>query len=276
MLNGASNIIRRLTYLRIQKDKFIKLILKMNLNIPLNFRNQGCLPIWDYTSMVMQLEKIYCLCPPSNESLPHLDSFCTNLNHLLSSTEDVVNSHSEQSPQENSEANEQIKTQPSEKQTESENIQSQVHFQKTQAQEEEAKKNQIDKRVISARRRCSSRFNIRARLVRMRNRILKDPTCQFEASSKKLRGTDDMSLGRRSRYIGISRNNSNWQALINVKNVKKYIGTFDDEIEAAKTYDIFAIATRREKALLNFSYTAQEMLSAIDHFLEHRTINTPS
>mmetsp|Transcript_12267 Transcript_12267/g.12305 ORF Transcript_12267/g.12305 Transcript_12267/m.12305 type:complete len:111 (-) Transcript_12267:2-334(-) len=103
----------------------------------------------------------------------------------------------------------------------------------------------------------------------MRNRILKDLTISFSSSSKKTRETTGASLSRRSQYIGVSRNNSNWQALINVKNTKKYIGTFEDELEAAKTYDIYAVAMRREKALLNFSYTAQEMLTAIDHFLEH-------
>lgn len=95
-------------------------------------------------------------------------------------------------------------------------------------------------------------------------------TTSFRSTTKKTRGTTDVHLGRRSQYIGVSRNNTNWQALINVKNSKKYIGTFTSEIEAARNYDIYAVAMQGEKALLNFNYTPQQMVDAVEYYLEHK------
>ena len=60
------------------------------------------------------------------------------------------------------------------------------------------------------------------------------------------------SSGRRSKYIGVSKNNQNWQVLITVANSKKYIGTFLTEKEAAIAYDFYSIALHGAKATTNF------------------------
>jgi hypothetical protein len=47
-------------------------------------------------------------------------------------------------------------------------------------------------------------------------------------------------LSRRSQYIGVSKNGLNWQVLVNIGLNKHYIGTYEDEIEAAVAYDFYA------------------------------------
>jgi len=104
---------------------------------------------------------------------------------------------------------------------------------------------------------------------------MNNPVSPFRRSSKKTRFTKNKYLGRRSKYIGVTKNNVHWQALINVNHAKKYIGTFTDEIEAAKTYDLFALAMQGRRARLNFNYPPQKIVEMIDQYLAHRTL-TPN
>ncbi|CAI2384515.1 unnamed protein product [Moneuplotes crassus] len=60
--------------------------------------------------------------------------------------------------------------------------------------------------------------------------------------------------------------------LINIGRTKKYIDIFLSEQEAARTYDLYAIALKGVKAGLNFDYTVEEMIAMIDHYLNHRKI----
>ena len=95
----------------------------------------------------------------------------------------------------------------------------------------------------------------------------------FNRSPKTNRGVNGNASRRRSAYIGISRNSSNWQALINVKDKKKYIGTFTDELEAAKTYDLFAMTLQGNRSKLNFDYTRNEVIDAIDHYISEGKVD---
>eukprot|EP00344_Euplotes_crassus_P008270 CAMPEP_0197006032 /NCGR_PEP_ID=MMETSP1380-20130617/32781_1 /TAXON_ID=5936 /ORGANISM="Euplotes crassus, Strain CT5" /LENGTH=156 /DNA_ID=CAMNT_0042425429 /DNA_START=215 /DNA_END=685 /DNA_ORIENTATION=+ len=122
--------------------------------------------------------------------------------------------------------------------------------------------------MLKKRKRQAKELDIKQRLIEMRWRILNHLVTGFASSPKKAKSAHKKQLRRRSKYIGVSRNNSNWQALINVDQVKRYIGTFVDELEAAKAYDLYSVAMNGEEASLNFDYTAQEMLQKIEHYLE--------
>ncbi|CAI2370929.1 unnamed protein product [Moneuplotes crassus] len=120
---------------------------------------------------------------------------------------------------------------------------------------------------IIKRESRSSKLNINPRLIQFRKYLLRYKVPGLTKRIKNTKQITDKYLGRRSKYIGVSKNNIHWQALINVNRAKKYIGTFCDEIEAARAYDLHAIAMQGKKAKLNFDYTPKEILSVIDHYL---------
>lgn len=57
-----------------------------------------------------------------------------------------------------------------------------------------------------------------------------------------------------SRYIGVSywRNRKKWAAVIRLKGRKKFLGYFDDELDAARAYDYAAVVYLDDFARLNF------------------------
>jgi hypothetical protein len=57
---------------------------------------------------------------------------------------------------------------------------------------------------------------------------------------------------KHSRYKGVTRSGSRWQATIVADRARLYIGTFDIEEDAARAYDAFAIQHHSEYARLNF------------------------
>lgn len=64
---------------------------------------------------------------------------------------------------------------------------------------------------------------------------------------------------RGSMYRGVSRNGNQWQVLIMVKKRKRYVGSYSNEIEAAKNYDKVAIQHHGNKAKTNYFYTEEEI-----------------
>lgn len=71
---------------------------------------------------------------------------------------------------------------------------------------------------------------------------------------------------RRSTYIGVSKNGANWQVLINIKNVKRYISTYPTQKEAAIVYDLYAIAVHGSAAKTNFDYDSELICEMIQNF----------
>ena len=69
-----------------------------------------------------------------------------------------------------------------------------------------------------------------------------------------------------SRYIGVSKNGPNWQALICINKHKTYIGSFDTQIEAAKAFDMYSILINDLGAKTNFSYTKKDLLKIISDY----------
>lgn len=67
----------------------------------------------------------------------------------------------------------------------------------------------------------------------------------------------------RSNYIGVSRNGSRWQSLINVRNHKTYIASYHEERDAAVSFDLHSIMLHGSKSKTNFSYTKDELLDMV-------------
>ena len=67
------------------------------------------------------------------------------------------------------------------------------------------------------------------------------------------------SKPRGSRFRGVSKNGSQWQVLIMVKNKKRYLGSFSNEEEAARAYDKVALQNHGIKAKTNYDYTKEEV-----------------
>lgn len=72
---------------------------------------------------------------------------------------------------------------------------------------------------------------------------------------------------RRSQYIGVSRNGSSYQVLIAVSGKKTYLGSFDDEKEAAITFDFYSILLHSIEANTNFSYTANSINEMVKNYV---------
>ena len=128
-------------------------------------------------------------------------------------------------------------------------------------------------KYLQKRKRRSTKIEIRSKLSKLKRFIQTSKVpVYFQSSIKKTRGEPGDRSGRRSKYIGVSKNNTNWQALININNFKKYIGTFVSEIEAARSYDLYSVAIQKNKALTNFSYSGSDMIEMIDYFLLNGTV----
>lgn len=72
---------------------------------------------------------------------------------------------------------------------------------------------------------------------------------------------------RGSIYRGVSRNGNQWQVLIMINKKKRYIGSYSNELEAAKAYDIVALQHHKKKAKTNFYYSEDERKKIISNFI---------
>lgn len=90
------------------------------------------------------------------------------------------------------------------------------------------------------------------------------------------RGLHNGLSSRRSQYIGVSKNNSNWQTLISIGKTKRYINTYTSEVEAAVSYDFYAIGIHGLKAKTNFSYSGKTLREMITSFQQSGGKFSPS
>jgi len=96
--------------------------------------------------------------------------------------------------------------------------------------------------------------------------VAKDKNINFVATYKSSRGLHNGTSKRRSKFIGVLKNGFRWQVLINAGRVKKYIGTFWDEKEAAVVHDFFSIGLNGLKAKTNFSYSQDIIVEMIENY----------
>lgn len=80
------------------------------------------------------------------------------------------------------------------------------------------------------------------------------------------------SSHRRSRYIGVSKNGCSHQVLISVNGRKTYLGSFENEYEAAITFDFYSILLHSIEAKTNFSYTPSDVQEMIHNYKVYKNL----
>ena len=98
----------------------------------------------------------------------------------------------------------------------------------------------------------------------------------FTASTKSARGLYHGVSERRSKYIGVLRNREQWQVLLNDGKRKKYIGTYETELEAALVNDFYAIGINGLSAKTNFSYSHSQVMAMIEQYFESNSQFDPA
>jgi hypothetical protein len=108
------------------------------------------------------------------------------------------------------------------------------------------------------------------------NQIESDESLYLNRKIKTDRGLHNGLSVRRSQYIGVSKNNSNWQTLISIGKTKRYINTYTSEIEAAVSYDFYSVGIHGLRAKTNFSYSAKTLREMIISFKQSGGKFSPS
>mmetsp|Transcript_3717 Transcript_3717/g.4329 ORF Transcript_3717/g.4329 Transcript_3717/m.4329 type:complete len:159 (+) Transcript_3717:159-635(+) len=91
----------------------------------------------------------------------------------------------------------------------------------------------------------------------------------FYSCQKSSKGIHRCKSGRRSQYIGVSKNSKNWQVLANLHTCKKYVGTFPTEKEAAIVNDFYTIAYCGFRAMTNFTYSIELVKEMIQYYYDN-------
>lgn len=122
---------------------------------------------------------------------------------------------------------------------------------------------------IKQRRRRNSLPNISEKIQEVLHLLEHKVITKIRPARKSSKKGCFNSIYKKRAYIGVSKNGSNWQVLINMGKCKKYIGTFLDEKEAAIAYDFYTICLHQTKAKTNFYYNAELIRQMIDNFLSN-------
>lgn len=128
--------------------------------------------------------------------------------------------------------------------------------------------------VLIPSHRKSSLPSITRQLKNILIELDNNPYLVIRSESKSKKGLHNGRSHRRSRYIGVCKNRSNYQALVNYKMLKKYIGTYRTESEAALMFDFYSIALHGlQKVSTNFTYKAQLLQEMIEDFMVNESID---
>ena len=134
---------------------------------------------------------------------------------------------------------------------------------RTQSIEDQNTPSKIVKNKLRKRSRKNALPDISRNISILLRMTQNDQTLFVAPKRKGNRGLHNGLSRRRSKCIGVSKNPRTWQALINVGKIKKYIGTYSTEKEAAIAYDFFALGLHGLEAYTNYgydSYLLQEMI----------------
>ena len=114
---------------------------------------------------------------------------------------------------------------------------------------------------VKPRRRNAELPNIDNNLLKILELIDRDVCVSFMHCEKSARGLHKGLSYRRSSFVGVLRNRSRWQVLINEGKRKKYIGTYWSEIEAAIAHDFYSMGINMLNAKTNFYYSPNLIIS---------------
>ena len=90
---------------------------------------------------------------------------------------------------------------------------------------------------------------------------------------KRLNKVVFIGINRRgSKYRGVSKNGNQYQVLIMFNKKKIYIGSFPDEEDAARIYDILTLKFRGIKAKTNYYYSYEQIKEIIELDINNKNI----
>ena len=131
------------------------------------------------------------------------------------------------------------------------------------------------KKEVKRRVRKSQQLDIYHQLVRIHRQILLNSLRSYFFMRKAPQKDRNHALRRSSRYIGVSMNGHNWQAMINNGFGKKYIGTYATELEAAIAYDFYSFALHDFNHPTNFDYEVETVGQMIESYFGNEKILIP-
>ena len=120
--------------------------------------------------------------------------------------------------------------------------------------------------TIRSRKRKISLPNIDGNLIKILSLLYHNIDISFKHSAKSARGLHKGVSFRRSAYVGVLRNRGKWQVLINEGSIKKYIGTYESEVEAAIVNDFYSIGINFLNAKTNFHYSKDIIVTMIESY----------
>mmetsp|Transcript_23098 Transcript_23098/g.22976 ORF Transcript_23098/g.22976 Transcript_23098/m.22976 type:complete len:227 (-) Transcript_23098:26-706(-) len=119
------------------------------------------------------------------------------------------------------------------------------------------------------RRRRAARLTNTQRTVYLRRKLvdlyreldaIDDQDITVVYGQSKIASISVRPSNRRSRFVGVFKNTSKWQALIDISSWKTYIQTYSTEQEAARAYDLMSLLLKGLRALTNFDYSKADIL----------------
>ena len=133
-----------------------------------------------------------------------------------------------------------------------------------------------ERKVVKRRVRKSHQLEIEEKVLDILKQILSNEIHSEYFMRKAPEKDRNYTLKRSSKFIGVSMNGNNWQAMINNGFGKKYIGTYSTEKEAAIAYDFYSFALHDWKHQTNFDYSVKTVEEMIESFFENGKILIPS
>eukprot|EP00344_Euplotes_crassus_P003352 CAMPEP_0196995130 /NCGR_PEP_ID=MMETSP1380-20130617/1319_1 /TAXON_ID=5936 /ORGANISM="Euplotes crassus, Strain CT5" /LENGTH=158 /DNA_ID=CAMNT_0042410719 /DNA_START=198 /DNA_END=671 /DNA_ORIENTATION=- len=128
---------------------------------------------------------------------------------------------------------------------------------------------------IPARSRRAPRVSPEHRTAFLRSRYailhrqldaVDDPARTIVRGRRKVaRSLNRQASTRRSRFTGVFKNHSKWQALIDIFDRKTYIHSYMTEQEAARAYDLMSLVLKGLAGLTNFDYSKTDVLDLISN-----------
>jgi hypothetical protein len=128
--------------------------------------------------------------------------------------------------------------------------------------------------LVKRKSRWKSKLDITDKLNNLLLKISRGEVSDSDFQNKIRTKSRNPNLIRSSKFIGVSRNGDNWQAMINNGGGKQYIGTYSSEKWAAIAYDFHCLTLHQCSRKTNFSYNVSIFEKIASHYFENEnTLN---